>query len=92
MRIKRSSILTKIVLVVLLIYALVMLVMIGERKSDAQAALDELKRQESALAAENDGLQYALDHPDDPEVWEDMARDEGYINPNEETYYAGRVD
>lgn len=92
MRVKRSSILTKIVLAVLFIYALVTLVRISDRKAQARADLEELIRQESVLAAENDGMEYDIAHKDDPEVIEDIARNElGMTNPDEKIYYAGRV-
>lgn len=91
MKVKRSSMLTKIVLVVLLIYALVSLLRIADRKADAQAALDDLMRMEAMLAAENDGMQYDIEHMDDPDVIKSIARDKlGMVNPDEHTYYAGR--
>lgn len=91
MKIKRSSMLTKIVLAVLLIYALVTLVTIADRTKDAEARLEEEKRVEAALAAENDGMMYDLEHKDDPDVIEGIARDKlGMTNPDEETFYADR--
>ncbi len=88
MRLKRSSILTKIVLVVLVVYALVMLIHIGERTSDAKALLEDLRRQNAALAADVDGMQYAIDNKDDPAVIEDIIRDKGYVYPGEEIFSA----
>lgn len=89
MRIKRSSILTKIVLAVVFVYALVTLVMIGERKVDARAQLEEMRLQELELASNVDSMQYAIEHKDDPDVIEDIARQNDLKYPNEKTFYAG---
>lgn len=90
MRLKRTSILTKIVIVVLLVYAVVSLMALNDRRAEAEAELDDLRRQEAAIAAENDGMRYALDNKDDPEVIREIARDElGMIDPDDEDYYSG---
>ncbi len=90
MRIKRSSILTKIVLAVLVIYALVMLIHIGERMDDATGELEDLRRQNAALAADVDRKQYAVSNPTDPAVLDDIIRNElGLVNPDEEIFSAG---
>ena len=91
MRLKRTGILTKIVIVVLMMYAVVSLIRISDRRADAQAELEDLRRQEAAIAAENDDMQYALDNKDDPDVIRDIARDElGMIDPGEEIYSSGK--
>lgn len=90
MRIKRTSILTKIVIVVLLVYAVVSLMAINDRRAEAEAELDELRRQEAAIAAENDGMQHAIDNKDDPDVIREIARDElGMMDPDDESYSSG---
>lgn len=89
MRLKRSSILTKIVLAVLVIYALVTLIHISERTSDAKGQLEDLRRQNAALAADVDGKQYAIDNKDDPAVIEGIIRDQlGMVYPDEEIFSA----
>lgn len=90
MRIKRTSILTKIVIVVLLVYAVVSLMAINERRAEAEAELDDLRRQEAAITAENDGMRYAIDNKDDPDVIRDIARDElGMVDPDDGDYSSG---
>lgn len=90
MRVKRTSIRTKIVIAVLMIYAIVSLMAINDRRAEAETELEELRRQEAAIAAENDGMQYALDNRDDPEVIRQIARDRlGMVDPGEETYSSG---
>lgn len=90
MRIKRTSIRTKLVIAILMIYAIVSLVAINDRRVAAESELEELHRQEAAIAAENDGMQYALDNRDDPEVIRKIARDQlGMVDPGEEIYSTG---
>ena len=88
MRLKRTGILTKIVLGVVFVYALVMLVRLNDQNAEAKSRLDDYKRQEAALAADVDKMTYDLEHRNDPEVIEDIAREHGYINPGESIYKA----
>ena len=84
MRLKRTSILTKIVIFVLLAYAVVSLMALNDRRAEAEAELDDLRRQEAAIAAENDGMRYAIENKNDPEVIRDIARDElGMVDPED---------
>ena len=86
MRFKRTGILTKIVIAVVFIYALVSLARLNDRKAEAQEQLQELKQQEAQLAAENDRMQYAIDNADDDEVIRDIAREHGYVDPDEKVF------
>lgn len=91
MRLKRTGILTKIVIVVLVVYAVVSLFRISDRRAEAQSELEDLRRQQAAIAAENDKMQHAIDNKDDQEVIRDIARDElGMIDPGEEIYSSGK--
>ncbi len=90
MRLKRTGTLTKIIILVLLIYAVVSLVHLADQKTKAEADLAELRRQEAEIAAENDDMLYSLNHSDDPEVIRQKARDElGMVDPGEEVFNAG---
>lgn len=88
MRFKRTGILTKIIIIVLLIYAVTTLVMLRTRIEDAENLRSRLEDQVADITASNDEMQYALDHRDDDEVREDIARREGYVYQDEEVYYA----
>ncbi len=91
MRLKRTGILTKIVIAVLVVYAVVSLIRISDRRAEAQSELDDLRRQQAAIAAENDDMLYAINNKDDPDVIRDIARDElGMIDPGEEIYSSGK--
>ena len=73
MRLKRTGILTKIVIAVLVVYAVVSLIRISDRRAEAQSELDDLRRQQAAIAAENDDMLYAINNKDDPDVIRDIA-------------------
>lgn len=84
MRVKRTGILTKIVIMVLLVYGVVSLVWLNSREAKAREDLAEKRRYDAQLAAEVDELEYEIAHSDDPEVKEKIARDDGYVYPDEE--------
>ncbi len=87
MRLKRTGILTKIVIAVLFLYALVTLVRLNDSKARAEEDLAELRRQEALIAAENDDMDYAINHSDDEDVIRDIARDQGLLEEGGEVYY-----
>lgn len=90
MRLRRTGTITKIIIVVLLVYAVVSLVHLADMRAAAQGDLDALRDREAELAAENDDLRYSLEHSDDEEVIRQKARDElGLVDPGEEIYTAG---
>ncbi len=90
MRVKRTGILTKIVLAVLFVYALVSIVRVNDRKAQAAENLDELRRVETELAEKNDDMQYAIEHSTDEDVIRSIARDRGMTDPGEEIYYGSQ--
>ncbi len=86
MRLRRTGILTKIVLAVLLVYALVTKIGQSDLEKQKRSELEELKSYESQLAASVDGMQYDIDHSTDEDVIRDIAREHGFTNPGEEIY------
>ena len=89
MKIKRSGILTKFIIAALVIYAVAQLVVLKGRIEDAERKRDALEQDIADLTAQIEETQYALDHRYEDQVIEDIARDEGYIYPDEDIYYAG---
>ena len=88
MKLRRSSIFTKIVIIALIIYAAVMLVNI--RRSIAAAEIDRaaLEAEAEALRRDNLVLAYDIDHKDDPELIAEIARDRlGLVRPGERVFY-----
>ena len=91
MRLRRTGILTKIVIAVLLVYGVASIIRLSARIDSAQENVEELEQQMADIAAENDDMQYAIDHSEDEDVIRDIARDKlGLVEPGEEVYYAGQ--
>ena len=84
MRVRRTGILTKIVITVLVVYGVVSIVWLNGREVKAREALAEQERYRAELAARVDELQHEINNSDDPEVKEKIARGDGYVYPNEQ--------
>ena len=78
MRFKRASFLTKIVVLVLLIYLATSLLDLRGQIQNLQGQLDEKEQQVADLRQENEEKSYAIENSDDPEVIEEVAREKGY--------------
>ena len=88
MRIKRTSLITKIVVVAIILYAGVTLVSLKVQVSAARQQREELRSQVSSITQTNTELQYAIDHSTDAETIEDIARDKlGLVKPGEKIFY-----
>ena len=83
MTFKRAGFLTKIVVLVLLIYMAISLLDLRGKIQDVQAQRDDLARQVSDQRLENKKLEDAIANSDDPEMLEQVARDRGYVEENE---------
>jgi len=86
MRFKRAGFLTKLVVLVLLIYLSIALLNQWGAIQGVQAQRDELQRQVTDQRLENQQLQDAIEHSDDPAMLEQVARDKGYVKKDEELY------
>ena len=88
MKFKRSSLITKIVILAIIVYAGISLVSLKVQVSDAREARDELQTQVDGVLQTNTELQYAIDHSTDPETIEDIARNKlGLVKPGEKIFY-----
>ena len=86
---KRSGILTKIIIVVLIIYAVTSLIHLQSKIEAASSAQAELQQQVSAKTASNEDLRLAIENNTSDDVIEDVARDKlGFVMQNEDVYYA----
>ena len=86
MRFKQAGFLTKLVIVVLLIYmATSLLDLRGQIRAAEQtrAALEEQVRQKQL---ENQQLSAAIENSDDPDMLERVAREKGYVKSPETIY------
>ncbi len=88
MKFKRASLITKIVILAIIVYAGISLVSLKVQVSDAREARDELQTQVDGVLQTNTELQYAIDHSTDPETIEDIARNKlGLVKPGEKIFY-----
>ncbi len=83
MTFKRAGFLTKLVVMVLLIYMAITLLDLRGKIQGVQAARDELARQVTDQRLENKELAEAIANKDDPEMMERVARDRGYVEEGE---------
>jgi cell division protein FtsB len=90
MKHRRSGfyIVTGLILSTLLIYAVVSLAKMNERIETAEAVRDTLAAQAQDLAVGNASLEYEIEHCDDLDMVERVARDKlGLVLPGEIIYY-----
>ena len=86
MRFKRASFLTKIVVLVLLIYLATSLLDLRGQIQTLQGELDGKEQQVDSLRQENEEKSYAIENSDDPEVIREVAREKGYQDKNAVLY------
>ena len=86
MQFKRAGFLTKIVVLVLLIYMATSLLDLQGRIQDVQAQRDDLAQQVTNQRLENQQLSDAIEHSDDPEMLEQVARDKGFVKEGEDLF------
>lgn len=88
MKLKRAGIVTKIVILALVIYAGISILSITARISQAEDTRAELSGQVAELTLSNAELKYELEHSEDPETIEDIARNKlGLVKPGEKIFY-----
>ena len=83
MRFKQAGFLTKIVVVVLLIYMATSLLDLRTQIREAEEAKVTLEEQVKQQQLENQQLAAAIANSDDPEMLEQVARDRGYVEQGE---------
>lgn len=88
MKFKKAGIITKIVIVALLVYAAVSLVTVRSRTAALNAQTEQLQQQVTDLTQSNAELEYKIEHSEDPDTIEEIARDKlGLVKPGEKIFY-----
>ncbi len=88
MKLKRSSIFTKIVLLALIVYATISLVNTKNRAAEAEADRVVLQARVDAMLQENAELEYDIEHAGDPDTIAEIARTKlGLVMPGEKIFY-----
>ncbi len=86
MRFKRAGFVTKLVVLALLIYLATSLLNLRGQIQGVEEVRDALARQVADQQLENQALADAIEHSDDPEMLEQVARDRGLVKQGEELY------
>ena len=86
MQFKRAGIVTKIVIMVLMVYMAISLLTLRTQIQSAQKERDNLTGLVAAQRVDNQQLAEAIENCDDPEMLESVARDNGYVMPGEALY------
>ena len=88
MKLKRSSIFTKIVILALIVYAVITLIAVRGRTQAAEADRAALQAKVDAKLQENLELEYDIEHAGDPAVIAEIARNKlGLVMPGEKILY-----
>ena len=83
----KSSLLTKIILLAAAIFVGVQVWMLHGKITAAKAEEAALAEQIALQQEENDALRRQLDSADDPNLIEEIARDDGMVRPGEKVFY-----
>ncbi len=86
MHFKRAGMITKVVILVLMIYMTISLLSLRTQIQTAQGQRDALAAQVAAQRLDNQQLAEAIENSDDPEMLESVAREKGYVKPGETLY------
>lgn len=86
MHFKRAGMITKVVIMILMIYMTVSLLSLRTQIQAAQGQRDVLAAQVAAQRLDNQQLMEAIENSDDPEMLESVAREKGYVKPGETLY------
>lgn len=85
---RRTSLLTMLAILVLLVLVGAELLHTRSQIAAAQSEQQALQEQLDAAKQENDALASALEKADDPEFLQELARDQlGYVTPGEKSFY-----
>ena len=88
MKLGRAGWMTGAVLLGLAVYAFISLLGMRAKMTEANHTENELQAQVEQLQEENAALEYAIEHQNDPETIEDIARSElGLVMPDEIIFY-----
>lgn len=88
MKFKKAGIFTTLVIAVLMLYAAISLVMVHRQTRQLQDRAAALQQQVSDMTQSNAELQYQIDHSDDDDMIESVAREKlGLVKPGEKIFY-----
>ena len=86
MKLKRMGLFTKILLIVLIVYAITALIGLRSDIEKSKNETEALRQEVADKEAQNAELRYYIENSDDDEVKEDIARDHKYVKQGEKVY------
>lgn len=86
MRFKRAGMVTKVVIMILMVYMTISLLTLRTQIQSAQNERESLAGLVAEQRLDNQQLAEAIENCDDPEMLESVARDKGYVKPGETLY------
>lgn len=88
MKFKKAGIITKILIAALLVYAVVSLVTVRSKTAALNAQTQQLQQQITDMTQSNAELEYKIEHSEDADTIEEIARDKlGLVKPGEKIFY-----
>ncbi len=88
MKFKKAGIITKILIAALLVYAVVSLVTVRSKTAALNAQTQQLQQQVTDMTQSNAELEYKIEHSEDADTIEEIARDKlGLVKPGEKIFY-----
>ena len=88
MKFKKAGIITNIVIAALLVYAVVSLVTVRSKTAALNAQTQQLQQQVTDMTQSNAELEYKIEHSEDADTIEEIARDKlGLVKPGEKIFY-----
>ncbi len=87
MKLKPAGFLTKIVVLVLIIYMATALLNLRTQIQTVEARRDSLSQEVEDQKLKNQALAEAVENSDDPDTLEKVARDKGYVKKDEILIY-----
>ena len=88
MRFKKAGFLTKLLILLMVVYAVYNIVSVRSNIVEARQNLTSLTQQVEDARQENAQLGYEIEHKDDPETIEQIARAKlGLVKPGEKIFY-----
>ena len=86
MRFKRTGWITKVLITILMIYMTISLLDLHKQIQSVQKEREILQERVAAQKLENQQLSEAIENSDDPAMLESVAREKGYVKPDETMY------
>ncbi len=83
----RRSIILVLCVIAVLCFSLIIFTWLTMDSNEKQIRFDSLNSQLAVLQQENQEIDYLINNADEAELYEHLARERGYVYPDEKVYY-----